>query len=741
MLKYLTIFALLALMSSCASTDKPADKLSNSVDSLLSLMTLEEKIGQLSLYTSDWDVTGPTMREGYKEDIRKGRVGAIFNAFTAKYTRELQQLAVEETRLKIPLLFGYDVVHGHRTIFPIPLGQAASWDLEAIERADRIAAEEASAEGLHWTFAPMVDIARDPRWGRMAEGSGEDPYLGSQIAAARVRGFQGKGYGDLGAVLACVKHFAAYGAPQAGREYHSVDMSERMFRDVYLPPYAAAIKAGSATVMSSFNDYDGVPATASEYLLNDVLRKELKFEGFVVSDYTSVMELIPHGVAADTAAAAALALTAGLDMDMQAGFYQEALPRLVKEGKIKESLIDQSVRRILRKKFELGLFKDPYRFSDIQREQSTVMKPEFLEAARDMSRKSIVLLKNEGGDKAILPLSKKVKQLAVIGPLANARRDMIGSWSAAGDWKKSVTLLEGIKAAVSPATKVSYARGCSITGDSTQYLAEAIRLARQADVVVLAVGEGGLMTGEAASRTSLDLPGIQQRLVEEIQKTGKPVVVVLMNGRPLTITWINDHAPAILETWYLGTQAGHAIADVLFGDYNPSGKLPVTFPRVVGQVPIYYSMKNTGRPLEVNNKYTSKYIDEVNTPLYPFGYGLSYTTFSYESPVLSSNTMTSRDTLDVSVKITNSGSRAGVEVVQLYVKDEVGSVTRPVMELKGFQKVSLKPGESKEIHFRLCNSDLAFYRKDMTFGSEPGKFRVFAGGNSRDVKQAEFELK
>ncbi len=741
MLKYLTIFSLLALMSSCASTDKPADKLSSSVDSLLSLMTLEEKIGQLSLYTSDWDVTGPTMREGYKEDIRKGRVGAIFNAFTAKYTRELQEFAVKETRLKIPLLFGYDVVHGHRTIFPIPLGQAASWDLEAIERADRIAAEEASAEGLHWTFAPMVDIARDPRWGRMAEGSGEDTYLGSQIAAARVRGFQGKGYGDLGAVLACVKHFAAYGAPQAGREYHSVDMSERMFRDVYLPPYVAAIKAGSATVMSSFNDYDGVPATASEYLLNDVLRKELRFDGFVVSDYTSVMELIPHGVAADTASAATLALTAGLDMDMQAGFYQEALPRLVKEGKIKESLIDQSVRRILRKKFELGLFKDPYRFSDIQREQSTVMKPEFLEAARDMSRKSIVLLKNEGGDKAVLPLSKSIKHLAVIGPLAHARRDMIGSWSAAGDWKKSVTLLEGIKAAVSPGTKVDYAKGCSITGDSTQYLAEAIRLARQADVVVLAVGEGGLMTGEAASRTSLDLPGIQQRLVEEIQKTGKPVVVVLMNGRPLTITWINDHAPAILETWYLGTQAGHAIADVLFGDYNPSGKLPVTFPRVVGQVPIYYSMKNTGRPLEVNNKYTSKYIDEVNTPLYPFGYGLSYTTFSYEAPVLSSNTMTSWDTLDVSVKITNSGSREGVEVVQLYVKDEVGSVTRPVMELKGFQKVSLKPGESKEIHFRLCNSDLSFYRKDMTFGSEPGKFRVFAGGNSRDVKQAEFELK
>jgi len=739
--KYISLVFILLVFSACSTSLNRESDIPSRVDSLLALMTMEEKVGQLSMYTSDWDVTGPTMREGYKEEIRKGRVGAIFNAFTARYTRDLQRIAVEETRLKIPLLFGYDVVHGHRTIFPIPLGQAASWDMETIELADRIAAAEAAAEGLHWTFAPMVDIARDPRWGRIAEGSGEDPYLGSRIAEARVRGFQGKRLGELNSVMACVKHFAAYGAPQAGRDYHSVDMSERTFREVYLPPYAAAVQAGAATVMTSFNDFDGVPATASDYLLNQVLRTELKFDGFVVSDYTSVMELIPHGVAADTAAAAALALNAGLDMDMQAAFYESALPRLVQEGKVKESVIDQSVRRILTKKFELGLFDDPYRYSDPERERNTVMKKEFLDAARDLSRKSIVLLKNDNQGTAVLPLSKNVRQLAVIGPLADTKREMIGSWSAAGDWSKSVTLLEGIKAAVSPATKVTFAKGCNINDDSTQYIAEAVRQAKLADVVVLAVGEAALMSGEAASRTRLDLPGVQQRLVEEVQKAGKPVVVVLMNGRPLSITWINDHVPAILESWFLGTQAGHAIADVLFGDYNPSGKLPVTFPRSVGQVPIYYSMKNTGRPLKLNDKYTSKYIDEVNTPLYAFGHGLSYTTFDYSELTLSRPVIGTRDTLDVKLTVTNTGGRDGAEIVQFYVQDRVGSVTRPVMELKGFKRVFIKAGEAQEVTFRLCNKDLSFYRKDMTFGSEPGKFLVFAGGNSRDVKQAAFELK
>lgn len=734
--KHLFLALFILLLNACNPPANRQDRIDLKVDSLLALMTLEEKIGQLSLYTSDWDVTGPTMREGYKEEIRKGRVGAIFNAFTARYTRELQRLAVEETRLKIPLLFGYDVVHGHRTIFPIPLGQAASWDLKAIEEADRIAAEEAAAEGLHWTFAPMVDIARDPRWGRMAEGSGEDPYLGSRIAEARVRGFQGQGLGQLNSVMACVKHFAAYGAAQAGRDYHSVDMSERMFREVYLPPYAAAVHAGAATVMTSFNDYDGVPATASKYLLTEVLRNELKFEGFVVSDYTSVMELIPHGVASDTASAAALALQAGLDMDMQAGFYQSALPQLVASGKISKELIDQSVRRILRKKFELGLFDDPYRYSDTIRERTTIMKPEYLDKAREVARKSIVLLKNE----SVLPLSKNLGTLAVIGPLADARREMIGSWSAAGDWTKSVTLLEGVRAAVSPATKVLYAKGSNVNDDSTSYFQQALRIARQSDAIILAVGESASLSGEAASRSSLDLPGVQQQLVDLIQQTGKPVVVVLMSGRPLTINAMAQRVPAILETWFLGTQAGHAIADVLFGDYNPSGKLPVTFPRSVGQVPIYYSMKNTGRPLDVNSKYTSKYLDVDNSPLYPFGYGLSYTTFAYSDPVLSTASLRAGDTLAVRVNLTNTGSREGVEVVQLYVRDLVGSVTRPVMELKGFQRVSLKPGERKEVTFFLTYKDLEFCRIDGSFGTEPGQYLVFVGGDSRDVRQAAFDL-
>ncbi|SKC87643.1 beta-glucosidase BglX [Ohtaekwangia koreensis] len=731
-----------AIFTGCQKNSNTSPSSANSqvdgrVDSVLALMTLEEKIGQLTLFTSDYDVTGPTIRENYKDDIKAGKVGAIFNAFGADYTRKLQEIAVKETRLHIPLLFGYDVIHGHRTIFPIPLGESCSWDLNVMQQSARIAAEEASAEGLHWTFAPMCDIARDPRWGRMAEGAGEDTYLGSRIAEARVKGFQGEGIGALNSVLACVKHFAAYGAVQAGRDYHTTDMSDRVLREVYLPPYKAAIDAGAATVMTSFNELDGIPATGNKYLMTDILRKEWNFTGFVVTDYTSIMELLPHGIAEDTASAAALALEAGVDMDMQAGFYNDALEKLVKEGKLKEGLIDEAVRRILRKKFELGLFDDPYRYSNVEREKSTVMKKEFLDAARDGARKSIVLLKNE---KQVLPLSKSIKRIAVIGPLADARREMIGSWSAAGDWTKAVTLLEGIKAAVTPSTQVLYARGCNINDDTTTYFSQAIQTAKQADVVVLAVGEAALMTGEAASRTALDLPGVQQKLVEEIQKTGKPVVVVLSNGRPLTINWINDNIPAIVETWFLGTQAGHAIADVLFGDYNPSGKLTVTFPRSVGQVPIYYSMKNTGRPMDANNKYTSKYLDESNEPLYPFGYGLSYTTFTYGDISLSSPQITQQDELKVSCKVTNTGKRAGEEVVQLYIHDLVGSVTRPVKELKNFQKIMLQPGESKEITFTLTQHDLSFYRKDMSFGVEPGKFEVYIGGDSRDLKKGIFIL-
>jgi beta-glucosidase len=708
------------------------------VDSVLALMTLPEKIGQLTLFTSDIDVTGPTIRENYKEDIKAGRVGAIFNAYGAEYTRKLQEIAVKETRLHIPLLFGYDVIHGHKTIFPVPLGEAASWDLEAMRQSAAIAAAEASAEGLHWTFAPMCDIARDPRWGRMVEGAGEDVYLGSKIAEARVKGFQGEGIGQLNSVLACVKHFAAYGAVQAGRDYHTTDMSDRVLRETYLPPYKAAVDAGAATVMTSFNEFNGIPATGNKYLMTDILRKEWGFTGFVVTDYTSIMEMIPHGIAEDTASAAALALEAGVDMDMQAGFYNDALEKLVKEGKIRESLINDAVKRILQKKFELGLFDDPYRYSDVEREKSTVMKKEHLDAARDISRKSIVLLKN---DKNTLPLSKSIKRLAVIGPLADGRKEINGSWTAAGDVSKSVTLLDGIKAAVSPGTQVLYAKGCNISDDSTTYFTNALKTASQADAIVLAVGEAGLMTGEAASRASLGLPGVQQKLVEEIYKTGKPLIVVLMNGRPLTINWIDRNVPAVVEAWFLGTQTGHAIADVLFGEYNPAGKLPVTFPRSVGQIPIFYSMKNTGRPMDANNKYTSKYLDESNEPLYPFGYGLSYTTFSYGDIALSKTEITQKDEISVTCTLTNTGKRAGEEVVQLYVRDLVGSVTRPVKELKGFQKIMLQPGESKKVTFTLTQNDLSFYRHDMSWGTEPGKFEVFVGGNSRDVKQAGFVLK
>jgi len=744
-MRHILLFLLIAgIISACSNASITAhDPIEKKIDSLLPLMTLEEKIGQLSLYTSDWDVTGPTMRAGYKDDIKAGKVGAIFNAYTANYTKDLQKLAVEGSRLHIPLLFGYDVIHGHRTIFPIPLGLASSWDLEAIEKSARIAATEASAEGLHWAYGPMVDIARDPRWGRIAEGAGEDTYLGCAIARVMVKGYQGEKLGQLNSVMASVKHFAAYGAALAGRDYNTVDISERTLREIYLPPYEAAVDAGAATVMTSFNEIDGVPSSGNKVLLTDILRKEWGFTGFVVSDYTSIMELIPHGFAADTASAAAEALEAGLDMDMQAGFYQAALPKLVKQGVIQEGLIDESVRRILRKKFELGLFKDPYRYSDAAREKETVMKPEFLSAAREIARKSIVLLKNggtTGKEKPLLPLSASLKRIALIGPLADAKREMIGSWSAAGDWKKSVTLLEGIKSKISSGTQVIYARGCNINDDSTKYFAEAIQAASQADVVVLAVGESASMTGEAASRSTLDLPGVQEKLVEEIYKTGKPVAVVLMNGRPLTINWIDQHVSSILETWFLGTEGGYAIADVLFGDYNPSGKLTVTFPQSLGQVPIFYNAKNTGRPRDPNNKYTSKYLDISNEPLYPFGYGLSYTSFIYGDVVVSKKESQDQNEMTIICRVTNQGNKAGEEVVQFYVRDLVGSVTRPVKELKGFQKIKLAPGEFKEVTFTLHPNDLSFYRGDMSFGPEAGKFQIFVGPNSRDVKQADFEL-
>ena len=710
---------------------------------LMSRMTLKEKIGQLNLLSSDWDVTGPTLREGYQEDVRAGNVGAIFNAHTAAFTRALQRLAVEETRLGIPLLFGYDVIHGHKTIFPISLGEAASWDLEAIETGSRVAAIEASASGLHWTFAPMVDIARDPRWGRISEGAGEDAYLGSEIAKARVRGFQGENLAAVDTILATAKHYAAYGQAQAGRDYHTTDMSLRELWDTYLPPFRAASEAGVATYMTSFNDLNGVPATANHYLLTEILRNRWRFDGFVVSDYTSVNELVPHGFARDEKHAAELSINAGVDMDMQGATFMKHLPGLVEQGRVDVETIDAAVRRILEMKYRLGLFEDPYRYSNEAREAAAIYADEHLEAARDVARKSIVLLKNE---RDLLPLRTDIS-LAVIGPLADSEADMIGSWSAAGEREdRPVTLLEAIRERLGEQAEIHFEKGASYRfedeGDRSGF-EPALAAANRADVIIAAMGERWDMTGEAASRTSLELPGNQVELLKELRKLGKPVVLVLMNGRPLELEWADENIHAILETWYAGTQGGHAIADVLFGDYNPSGRLPVTFPRNVGQVPIYYNMKNTGRPYDAGaaeQKYKSRYLATANSPLYPFGYGLSYTEFNYSDLALDREAMGEGDSIAVSVRVTNSGDVDGEEVVQLYTRDMVGSVTRPVKELKGFDKISLAAGESRSVEFTLEPSDLAFHRQDMSYGAEAGSFKVFVGGNSEELLEADFRL-
>jgi len=702
------------------------------LDELIGKMTLEEKVGQLTLLTSDWESTGPTMREGYKQDIAAGRVGSIFNAYTAGYTRELQKMAVEGTRLKIPLLFGYDVIHGHRTIFPISLGEAASWDMDAIEKSARVSAAEASAEGIHWTFSPMVDIARDARWGRISEGAGEDVYLGSRIARARVHGYQGDDLSAVDTVLATAKHFAAYGAAQAGRDYHTVDISERTLRDTYLPPFKAAVDEGVATFMTSFNEYDGVPASGSKFLLTDVLRDEWGFDGFVVTDYTSINEMVPHGYAKDLAQAGEQALNAGVDMDMQGAVYMENMVKSVEEGRVSQASVDRAVRRILEMKYRLGLFEDPYRYADQARQEATLYKPEFLKAARDVARKSMVLLKNEGN---VLPLAASAGKIAVIGPLGNSKPDMIGSWAAGGDRQtRPVTILEGLQAR--EGVTVEYAKGASYEfadQGKTDGFAEALALAKSSDVVVAVMGEKWDMTGEAASRTSLDLPGNQQALLEQLVATGKPVVLVMMSGRPNSITWANENVPAILHAWYPGTQGGHAVADVLFGDYNPSGKLPVTFPLNVGQAPIHYDMKNTGRPIELGEpgaKYVSRYLNTPNDPLYRFGYGLSYTSFGYSPATLSAASMVAGGSITASATITNTGERAGEEVVQLYVRDLVGSVTRPVQELKGFEKIMLQPGESQTVSFTLHPQDLAFTRADMSHGWEPGEFQLWIAPSS-----------
>ena len=718
------------------------------IEELLRQMTIEEKVGQLHITVGETIITGPTFytatSDRFDEEIRKGRLTGLFNVHGAAYTARLQKIAVEESRLKIPLLFGADIIHGFKTVTPIPLGESASWDLELIEKSARLAAREATAAGINFNFAPMVDISRDPRWGRVSEGAGEDPYLGSAIAAARVRGFQGGKLGEPTTLAACVKHFAAYGAVEAGRDYNIADMSERMLQEVYLPPYKAAIDAGAATVMTSFNELDGVPATASKKLLIDILRDQWKFDGMIISDYGSVGELIPHGIAENGAEAARLSLEGGTDMDMMSYLYLNEIPGLIASGKLDEKVLDEAVRRVLRLKFDLGLFDNPYLYSDVSREKKEVRSNENLEIARDIAKRSIVLLKNE---KHVLPIKSSVKSIAVIGPLAANKSEMNGSWSFFGEVQHPVSILEGIQARAGRNVKVLHHEGCGLYDNSTENFQEPVSVAKQADVVVMVVGESSVMNGEGASRADIKLPGVQEDLVKAVTAAGKPTVVLLINGRPLTIEWIHNNVDAILETWTLGSEAGNAVADVLFGDYNPSGKLPVTFPRTVGQIPIYYNHKNTGRPYFGNYSepldqrvYQSKYRDVKNSPLYPFGFGLSYTTFDYSDIALSSNKLDKDGKIDATVTVTNSGAMAGEEVVQLYIRDLVGSVTRPVKELKGFKKIRLEAGESAKVTFTLTEEDLRFYRGDMTWGSEPGKFEIFIGTNSQDVKKQSFAL-
>ena len=709
------------------------------IELLVQKMTLDEKIGQLIQYSYGSELTGPGgVKLDILDEIRRGRVGSLLNLTGAGATKEIQQIAVNQSRLGIPLIFGYDVIHGFKTIFPVPLGEAASWDLQSIQRSARIAAIEASAAGLHWTFAPMVDIARDPRWGRIMEGAGEDPYLGSLIAAARVHGFQGENLSADTTLLACVKHYAAYGAALGGRDYNTVDISDRTLREVYLPPFHAAVKAGVGSLMSSFNEINGIPATGNKYFLTDILRGEWGFDGFIVSDWGSIQEMIPHGIVHNKYEASELALQAGVDMDMMSSAYIENLAKLVQDKRLSEKQIDAAVYRILKMKFELGLFDDPYRYCNTGREKKMILNPRHLDAARDMARKSMVLLKN---DKNLLPLSRKIGSIAVIGPLADNKEDPLGTWAAQGEAKDVITLLQGIKAALPSKTKVLYSRGCQIDKAEGNEIQEAVELAKTTDVIIAAVGESAMMTGEGLSRADIRIPEVQIDLLKALVETGKPVVVVLMNGRPLILRWVSENVPAIVETWLAGTQAGHAIADVLFGDYNPSGKLPVSFPYAVGQIPVFYNHKNTGRPKVENQRFCSRYTDIPNEPLYPFGYGLSYTTFAYSEITFNKDQMVMSDTLAVNVAVTNTGKVKGEEVVQIYIQDLVGSVTRPVKELKGFQKIMLSPGEQKNIRFKLTATDLAFYDREMKWVAEPGEFKVYVGGSSVDVKEARFELK
>lgn len=763
--KYSLLILLALLLPLGLQAQKPPQDMDRFLDNLLKRMTLEEKIGQLNLPVTGEITTGQAKSSDIAAKIKRGEVGGLFNLKGVDKIRDVQRLAVENSRLGIPLLFGMDVIHGYETIFPIPLGLSCTWDIPAIEESARIAAVEASADGISWTFSPMVDISRDPRWGRVSEGSGEDPFLGALIARAMVRGYQGKDMSRNDEIMACIKHFALYGAAEAGRDYNTVDMSrQRMFND-YMLPYQAGVEAGAGSVMASFNEVEGVPATANKWLMTDVLRGTWGFNGFVVTDFTGISEMIEHGIG-DLQTVSARAINAGVDMDMVSEGFIGTLKKSVEEGKVSVETVNTACRRILEAKYKLGLFDNPYKYCDLKRPARDIFTKEHRAAARKIAGESFVLLKNEGLSPTlapVLPLSP-TGTIAVIGPLANTRSNMPGTWSVAAVLDKSPSLVEGLTEWVGNQGKILYAKGSNLIGDAAyeeratmfgrslnrdnrtdqQLLDEALKIASQADVIVAALGESSEMSGESSSRTNLNLPDVQHTLLEALLKTGKPVVLVLFTGRPLVLNWEQEHVPAILNVWFGGSEAGPAIGDVLFGAVNPGGKLTMTFPKSVGQIPLYYAHKNTGRPLKEGKwfeKFRSNYLDVDNDALYPFGYGLSYTTFRFSDITLNRSSIGMDNELVASVTVTNTGDRAGSEVVQLYIRDLVGSVTRPVKELKGFEKIYLQPNESRTVRFTIAPEMLKFYNADLKFVAEPGDFDVMIGLDSRNVKTARFTLR
>ena len=754
---FILVMLLITIVGCNVKKSTSKDKIGKKVDSVLSLMTLEEKIGQMNQYNGFWDATGPapTKKEGAEtvkkyEHLKKGWVGAMLNVRGVKNVRAVQKIAVEQTRLGIPLLIGFDVIHGYKTQSPIPLAESASWDLKAIEKSATIAAKEAAASGINWTFAPMVDISRDARWGRVMEGAGEDPFLGSRIAVARIRGFQGDDLSKNNTIAACAKHFAGYGFSESGRDYNTVDVGTTTLYNTILPPFKAAVGAGVKTFMNSFNELNGVPATGNGFLQRTILKGKWNFKGFVVSDWGSMVEMVNHGYVKDKMGAAKVSVKAGSDMDMESYVYVSYLAKLVRDAKVSEKIIDDAVRRILRVKFELGLFEDPYKYCNEQREKEVVGSQKHHQGVLEMAKKSVVLLKN---DKQLLPLKKKGLQIAVIGDLADDKDSPLGSWSLGADRNSAVSVLEGLSKYTQ--NKITYSEGVKLVSGDTHFIFEtsinttdrkgikqAVKTAKGKDVVIMVLGEIGFMSGEGRSRTNLDLPGLQQELLEAVYKVNKNIVLVLMNGRPLVLNWADKHIPSIVEAWHLGSQSGNAIAQILYGDYNPSGKLPMSFPRNVGQIPIYYNYKNTGRPTipAPNQVFWSHYTDAPNTPLYPFGYGLSYTQFAYQNLEMDTNKVTDNQSIELSFTLKNTGKYDGQETVQLYIRDLVASVTRPVKELKAFKKVFLEKGQSKKVRFTIDKEMLKFYDAEGNYILEKGDFKVFVGGSSAQVMQADFSF-